>query len=157
MSVLMTILAAIDVEQDPEGPISVGYDLAEAYDETLVALYVMSEVTYQDRQEAREELPEEVGETEFTVDQAMDACARQVTEAIEGTLADHDRDRIDARGRVGDPATEILAAAEELDPRFVVVGGRARSPGKQAIFGSVSQSIVHEATQPVVTVTGDGE
>lgn len=148
----MSILAAIDVDQAPDGPITVGYDLATTYDEPLLAMHVVTNDKYEERRRSREEVPEEFRGETFTLEQALESIAQEVAETVEETLGSYDTERVEPRGRVGDPADEILTAAEELDPRFVVVGGRNRSPARQAIFGSVSQTIVRKATQPVVTV-----
>jgi nucleotide-binding universal stress UspA family protein len=53
---------------------------------------------------------------------------------------------------VGDPAEEVPAMAEESGADFVVVGGRNRSPARQAVFGSVSQAIVRSVACPVISV-----
>lgn len=147
----MPILAAIDVERAPERPIEVGYDLATAYDDTLFVLYVMGEDEYQRRQEERGEIPEEF-QDKFTPSQAAQTAAGEAADAVEATLTGYDDERVETRGSIGEPAPEILAAAEEVDPRYVVVGGRKRSPAAQTIFGSVSQEVVREAEQPVVTL-----
>jgi len=60
---------------------------------------------------------------------------------------------VEQSSRVGDPATEILAAADELDADQIVLGGRKRSPVGAILFGSVSQSVIVDADRPV-TVTG---
>ncbi|GEM_PF-224728 len=61
---------------------------------------------------------------------------------------------VDAEVRlgVGDPAEQVVAMAEELDADFVVVGGRNRSPARQAVFGSVSQEILRSVRCPVISV-----
>lgn len=148
----MSILAAIDVDQMPEQPITIGYDLAATYDETLVVMYVMSEDRFDEWQSNREDMPEEFRTGGLTPDQAINSATNQVTDAVDATLDTYDRERVEPRSRIGAPADEILAAAEEIDPRFVVVGGRKRSVVNQAIFGSVSQAIVRDAEQPVVTI-----
>ncbi|QSG14704.1 universal stress protein [Halapricum desulfuricans] len=61
---------------------------------------------------------------------------------------------VEQSSRVGDPATEILAAADELDADQIVLGGRKRSPVGAILFGSVSQSVIVDADRPV-TITGD--
>ncbi|MFP9192667.1 universal stress protein [Natrialbaceae archaeon A-CW1-1] len=53
---------------------------------------------------------------------------------------------------MGDPAPTIIEASDELDPRYIVVGGRKQAPAKQAIFGSVSHEVMRKADQPVVTL-----
>lgn len=148
----MSVLAAVDTSEASHRPITVGYDLATAYDETLIVMYVMPQTEYDDQRSNRDELPKEFRETEFTIDQAIDAAAQQAADAVDETLDTYDRARVEPRGRVGTPAAEILAAAKDINPRFVVVGGRKQSPARQAIFGSVSQAIVRDAEQPVVTI-----
>ena len=56
--------------------------------------------------------------------------------------------------RHGDPSTEILAAADDIDADMILLGGRKRSPLGSALFGSVSQQVTLDAERPVV-VTGD--
>lgn len=149
----MSVLVAIDVDQAPHRPITVGYDLATAFDEMLIVMYVMSEKEYNKRQESRDELPEEFSQKGFTLDDAINSAARQVGDIVDEVLGSYDHARVEPRGRVGSPADEILAAADEINPRFLVVGGRKQSSARQAIFGSVSQAIVRNAEQPVVTIT----
>lgn len=148
----MSVLAAIDINQESKRPITVGYDLATALDETLIVMYVMSQNEYEEQRDSRDELPEEFRQHEFTIDRAIDAAAQQVAEVVDEVLGTYDRTRVEPRGRVGAPADEILATAEEINPQFLVVGGRKQSPARQAIFGSVSQAIVRGAEQPVVTI-----
>lgn len=61
---------------------------------------------------------------------------------------------VDVMARHGDPSTEILTAAEEVDADMILMGGRKRSPLGSVLFGSVSQEVTLDATRPVV-VTGD--
>lgn len=58
--------------------------------------------------------------------------------------------------RHGDPASEILSAAEAVDADLVVMGGRKRSSLGRFLFGSVSQSVLLRADRPV-TVAGASE
>lgn len=60
---------------------------------------------------------------------------------------------VEQLSRVGDPATEILAAADEIGADHLVLGGRKRSPLGSLLFGSVTQSILLDADRPV-TITG---
>lgn len=144
----MAILSAVDIDADPT-PLVVGADLANAFDEPLVALAVLTESDYEDRRTARGELPEDFSGDEYSIDRAREDVANRLMQMAEN--GDLDTERIDARGAVGEPAEEILALADELDPRYVVVGGRQRTPAKQALLGSVSHKIVRKAEQPVVT------
>ena len=56
------------------------------------------------------------------------------------------------RGRVGDSAETVLAAADEVDADAIAVNPRDRSPVQQALFGSISKEIIENADRPVVVV-----
>jgi nucleotide-binding universal stress UspA family protein len=72
---------------------------------------------------------------------------RELVDALE----DHGLDS-EIRGAIGEPAAAIEEMMTDFDPDFVLVGGRDRSPTRQAVFGSVSQQIIRSARCPVVTV-----
>ena len=147
----MTVLTAVDVDQPPHQSIGVGYDLATTYDEPLLVDYVMPDEEFDRRQRNRDaELPEEF-ET-YTLDTASDTAAELAADAVDETLDHYDSERIVTRGSGGLPSDVIIEIIEEVDPRYVVVGGRKRSLAKQAIFGSVSQAIIRNVEQPVVTI-----
>jgi len=58
----------------------------------------------------------------------------------------------------GDPADELLAAAESIDADAICVSGRRRSPAGKAVFGSVTQDVILGSDRPVITVPGpEGE
>jgi nucleotide-binding universal stress UspA family protein len=63
---------------------------------------------------------------------------------------------VDTMTRYGDPAEQILEAADEVDADMIVLGGRKRSPLGSFLFGSVSQAVTLDATRPVV-ITGGAE
>ena len=127
----MTVLAAVDVDEEPERVIRTGHEFATAFEEPLVVLYVASQ-------------------GDSTLEQATSSAKNKVSNVINETLDTHEG--VEEEGRVGVPEEEILAAIEEIGPRIVVIGGRKRSPVKQLLFGSVSQSIVRNAELPVVTL-----
>ncbi|SDJ49970.1 universal stress protein [Natronorubrum texcoconense] len=55
----------------------------------------------------------------------------------------------------GDPAPELIAAADELDVDMLCLSGRKRSPTGKVVFGSVTQSVILGTNRPVVTVSPD--
>ncbi|XVH33218.1 universal stress protein (plasmid) [Haloferacaceae archaeon DSL9] len=57
--------------------------------------------------------------------------------------------------RYGEPADEVITAAEDIDADLIVIGGRKRSPVGKALFGSVAQSILLESDRPVMHVRTD--
>lgn len=54
----------------------------------------------------------------------------------------------------GDPATEILSAAEQGSADLIVVGTRGAGRMRQAIMGSVARDVLRGATRPVLVVAG---
>jgi len=67
-------------------------------------------------------------------------------------LAEHDIE-VSIREESGDTAQDIIRIAENEDVDIIVLGGRKRSPTGKLLFGSVSQTVLLNATQPV-TITG---
>jgi nucleotide-binding universal stress UspA family protein len=55
-----------------------------------------------------------------------------------------------------DVAVEVLAVAEEVAPRILVVGIRRRTPLGKLVMGSVAQRLILEAHCPVVAVKPQG-
>ena len=136
----MAILAAVGGDERPDHVVTVADELAGAFDDELVVLHVMSEAELERRRDERE----------YYVDQAADDAAKTAGWVVGGTLDDDEGVRLE--GRVGEPADEISGLSEDLDARYVVVGGRKRTAVGKAVFGSVTQSVLLNTGCPVVTV-----
>ncbi len=52
----------------------------------------------------------------------------------------------------GQPASEIIAAADEVDADMICVSGRKRTPTGKVVFGSVTQAVILGTERPVTTV-----
>lgn len=63
-----------------------------------------------------------------------------------------ERDDVKFVGLEGDPAEEVLTYSADHEAEYVVVSARKRSPLGQAVFGSVTQSLLLNADRPVVAV-----
>lgn len=171
----MAILAAVDGDQRPARTVEVGSELANRYDVKLVVVHVMPQDLFDARRRALGETGDATGQSvtpvaygalddgsvaaggsdaSYSVEDASrdaEAVARDVVEKTLGA-----RDDIEPRGRVGRPTEEILAVAADVDPRYLVVGGRKRTPVGKAMFGSTTQSVLLDADRPVVTVMTGG-
>jgi nucleotide-binding universal stress UspA family protein len=96
----------------------------------------------------------------YVFDDRESAEKTAVTQTTGGSTA-HERLReaaieVEAMSRHGDPAEEIIRAAEEVDADRILLGGRKRSPLGSLLFGSVTQEVMLDTTRPVV-VTGGAE
>jgi nucleotide-binding universal stress UspA family protein len=166
----MTILAAVGGQHEEDRVIEVAYDLATTYGDELVVLHVMAQEQFEElRDSANPSGPVVVagvdeasgiayrdsGQSteEYNIEDAIEDAKSVGRECVSRTVGDDHGIDVSYQARVGDPATEITKVGEEIDARFLVVGGRKRSPTGKAIFGSVSQSVILDSTRPVVTIT----
>ncbi|WP_312912513.1 universal stress protein [Natronosalvus caseinilyticus] len=53
----------------------------------------------------------------------------------------------------GEPATELVEAAAELDADMICLSGRKRTPTGKVLFGSVTQAVILSSERPVTTVS----
>lgn len=150
----MVILTAIGKEPRAKNVAALSYDLAIRYDTTLVALHVVPEEEYEKHRKAVEGIP---GIQDFSLSQKRESAANFAREVLEESVEQVDYEMVELRGKIGGPAEEILAEAAALEPQFVVVGGRRRSPVGKAVFGSTTQEILLNAEWPVVTSMSDQE
>ena len=142
----MTILVAIEAKGDETNLAAVAADLAETYGVDLIALHVLPTGEFLEKQQDVNAIDEVEAKPIQRHERNAAETARSVVEdAVEG---------VDVRGegRIGDPEDEIVAAADEFDATYVVIGGRRRSPIGKAVFGSTAQAVLLNADRPVVTV-----
>lgn len=176
----MVILAAVDGEAVPDRVVEVGHELAGDHGEELLVLHVMSQEQFDQHQEASTEstvslgpmLAPEVGYGDSGSDSGSTGSSGSGTnrynledgqrdaegvarDVVEATLDDESTIKVTCVGRVGESVEEILAAAEQKDARYLVIGGRKRTPVGKAVFGSSTQSILLSADRPVMTVMKD--
>ncbi|MDJ1433844.1 universal stress protein [Halostagnicola sp. A-GB9-2] len=145
----MTVLAAVGEEHSSAQTVSIGYDLAVKYDEELVVLHVIPEKDFEEHKAEIERKSH--GFQDFSLSQEEESASRFSQRVVEEVLGEYEYERVKMAGRVGDPATAILTEAESIDPRYLVIGGRQRTPIGKAVFGSVTQDILLQSEWPVVT------
>lgn len=165
----MSILTAIDGKQTRSKTVEIAKQLADTLDEELVALHVMPQAEFDAiRNEAvdwtiypvgeemfippplREKLNYEPTDAPFNIEDAETQAAAVAMKIVKSTLQDDEN--VDYQGGVGDPAEEILNEAKRRQPRYLVIGGRKRSPVGKAVFGSITQSVLLNAESAVISV-----
>ena len=143
----MPILAAIDENERSKIVAKIASDLAETYDDTLVALHVVPQEDFESHRKSLQKIPEF---NDYSITQRIDSAKRFAEKFVHESVGSVDI-RLEPRGRIGDPADEILAETATLEPRFLVISGRRRSPTGKAVFGNTAQKILLNAECPVVT------
>ncbi len=81
-----------------------------------------------------------------------DNTIKQRAKKTAANAADSAASTVVSVGRIGQPAAEILAYADTVDARYIVIGGQKRSPVGKALFGSTTQQVLLGADRPVLTV-----
>jgi nucleotide-binding universal stress UspA family protein len=135
------ILVAVDGSEHADTAVTHAIGLAEQYDATLHALYVIESRTAYDNgiidpDERRAALRED-GETVLA-----DVRQRAETDgvSVQTTITE------------GAPPEEILLYLDEQGIDLVCMGERGQSDFKTVLLGSATETVVHESDVPVVVV-----
>lgn len=139
----MAIVAAVDDSERAEDVLSEANRLANDLDEDLHALHVF------ERSELVDILEKQVEGQDLTENREVQQATQDI---VSRGLSDAGQTDPTVAVRVGDPGTEIASYAAENDIRYVVLGGRQRSPTGKALFGSVTQAVIFNSSVPVVNV-----
>ncbi|WP_200531171.1 universal stress protein [Halorubrum sp. LN27] len=139
----MAIVAAVDDSERAAHVLKEAETLANDLNEELHALHVF------ERSELVDVLEKEVEGQDLTENWEVQQVAEDI---VSRALPDAERADPTVAVRVGDPGSEIASYAAENDIRYVVVGGRQRSPTGKALFGSVTQAVIFDSPVPVVNV-----
>ncbi|MCL9818140.1 universal stress protein [Natronocalculus amylovorans] len=137
----MVIIAAVDREGPHNKLLHEAEKLAQAFDEELHIVHVLSQKEF--RQIETDHVD---SKGEAVSPKEIKAYAEsKVAEIADGVVEEYV-----AVGRIGIVDEEVLEYAEEIDASYIVIGGRQRSPIGKALFGSEAQSILLSAPCPVV-------
>ena len=140
----MKILLATDGSEESELAAKAAVELAQRTGSDLHLVHVkllLITPPYPDVLDWREDLERAEREARELLDEQV-----KMVEEAGGTVAG-------AHLREERPAEEIIALADELGVRLIVVGRRDRGLIKRALVGSVSDSVVRHAHRPVLVVS----
>lgn len=139
----MPIVGAIDRNEKASAIVEHAATLGVAFDEPVRIVHVLG------RDEFVELERTNVNQTGEAI--PIDDIVAMAEEIAAGVIEEVGVDA-EPVGLVGDPADEIVGYAADQGAEYVVLAGRKRSPVGKAIFGSVVQSVLLNAEQPVVSL-----
>lgn len=133
----MTIVTAVEDTERDRRVVAEGASLASAFNDELHVVHVL------DRTDLDENATADEPDSRPTIDIAQDIAAK---------IASLETDEFRPVGQIGSPSGEIQSYVEKVGARYLVVGGRKRTPIGKAVYGSVTQSLLLNAESPVVAV-----
>lgn len=136
------IVAAVGQSERNDRIVAEEKMLAESFDEQLRVVHVLSPM------EAKKIEQDVVAETASATesDDGYEVATEIAADAATGV------NDVTAVGLVEKASGKVIEYAGDHEARYVVIGGRKRSPTGEAVFGSVTQAILLNADQPVLTV-----
>ncbi|TKX79225.1 universal stress protein [Halorubrum sp. SD626R] len=137
----MTIVAAVDRSERASRVVAEAAEIAAAFDDTVHVVHALTRSEFLDLgiTSAQAEEPKDMSEI-------RDAAGEMAAEAV--TDVDVPYETV---GLVGGPAEEIVRYADEQDARYIVVSPKRRSQTGKVLFGSTAQSIILNASVPVIS------
>lgn len=144
---MKTILAAVDGSADSRKALEFACELAERFEAGLHIVHVP--------QGAVADRAMVLGGASVMVSasaEEIEAAGRDLIEAARELAGDKTGSEVSTELRGGDPASQILACAEENDADCIVVGSRGLGGFGSLMLGSVSDKINHSASCTCITV-----
>jgi nucleotide-binding universal stress UspA family protein len=134
-----TVLVGVDGSDESIAALELGASIAAATERDLVAVFVRHLPAFIEASPA-------LGQAT----RALDDLADIVGAEVKGALAGLDAPTWRYETRDGDPASALIAAAEELGASLIVVGHRGHNQAVSLLVGSVATRLVHHAPQSVL-------
>jgi nucleotide-binding universal stress UspA family protein len=133
-----SVVVATDGSESVQRAVDVALDLAERFDATVHALYVVD--------------ASEVESSPESVRDELRSALESDGEAALSTVAERANVDVTTAVREGRPAAEITAYAREVDADVVATGTRGRHGENRFLIGSVAERVVRTCDKPVLTV-----
>lgn len=141
---MSTILIATDGSPEAREAVEYGLELAAGEGAAVVLLQVIPPIdwTQLDRGAVIRPIPQEIERR------------RSVAAEEAKRLAAEHRVSVTSEVLAGDPASEIVAYADNHNVDMIVVGSRGRGTLARTLMGSVSHAVLRDARRPVLVVRG---
>lgn len=133
-----TVVIATDGSESAKRAIRTALDLAERFEATVHALYVVD--------------TDEIETTPNEVREQVDEAIREVGADALTFVSEEAPGEIMTAIKQGTPEEEIIEYAEDVDADVVAMGTRGRHGEHAFLLGSVAEAVVRRAPMPVLTV-----
>jgi nucleotide-binding universal stress UspA family protein len=147
------ILVATDGSEHSEGAAKFAVDLARLPTGKVTALYVADTAKYfTSAGEVTFNIADEIiGSVRSATLEEGDKATRRVEEIGKAAGVEVERKVVE-----GNPAKEILKAAEDMHAEVIAIGSIGRTGIEEFLLGSVAEKVVRNSKVPVLVVRKDG-
>ncbi len=151
------IVVPTDLSKCAHKALGIAITFALRFDADLYLLYIDDNRPNSKTWQHNESANEEISVLENYEQKTLDSYLRVAAEiAAETGMPEMNRDKLHVRVSTGDPATEIIAAAEDAQADLIVMGTHGRTSIKEFFVGSTTEQVVERATCNVLAVKPDG-
>jgi len=151
------ILVPSDLSKCARKALGLAISLAVRYDAELFLLYVDDAKPDSGAWKSHASMQAEMNNLEDNEQKLLAVYEEVAAEVSAATgLPEINRDGLRVRVGAGEPAREILAAADDARIDLVVMGTHGRTGIKEFFVGSTTERVVERATCNVLTVKPDG-
>ena len=137
-----TVVIATDGSESAGRAVRMALDLADRFDAAAHALYVVDAGDLRASPEA----------VRADFEDALEAAGGEALSVVEREADEAAGNEVVTALKEGDPATEIIAYAREVDADVVATGTRGRHGDHAFLLGSVAEAVVRQCPVPVLTV-----
>jgi len=137
-----TVVIATDGSGSAQRAVEAALDLADKFDATVHALYVVDSSEVESTSE----------DTREVLERALATTGGRALSFVREAADVDSEDDVVTTVREGDPAEEIQRYATEQDADLIATGTRGRHGDHGFLLGSVAEEIVRHAPMPVLSV-----
>ena len=151
-SMIRTILVATDGSSHADKAVSLGGELAQAHDATIILLHAISGI----RSEINEGIPKHLQELadieHLKTGDVLTVIGEEILQRAEAQARAQGAERVSTVMPSGSPAQAILDYAKAHCVDLIVMGSRGLSSFEGLMLGSVSHTVSHLAPCSCLTV-----
>lgn len=137
-----TVVIATDGSESARRGIRTALDIATRFDATVHAVYVVD----------TNEIESSPASVRDQLEAAIESAGEEALDTVRAEADDLGGPEVVSAIREGNPATEIIEYAEDVDADVIAMGTRGRHGEHAFLLGSVAEAVVRRAPMPVLTV-----
>jgi nucleotide-binding universal stress UspA family protein len=151
-SMIRTILVATDGSSHADKAVSLGGELAQAHDATIILLHVISDIGSEISEGIPKHLQELADIEHLKIGDILTVIGEEILERARAQLREQGVEKVVTAMPSGSPAQAILDYAKAHSVDLIVMGSRGLGSFEGLMLGSVSHKVSHLAPCSCLTV-----